>query len=63
LATAEKVKGMGVAVLGFLFGNAFCLSYSCFDFGPLGFDSLAGQEWGASSCLLQDAHADFGICW
>jgi len=59
----EKVKGIDVAVLGFLFGNAFYLSYSCFDFGPLGFDSLGGQEGGATSCLLQDTHADVGICW
>jgi len=59
----EKVKGMGVAVLGFLIVNAFCLSYSCFDFGPLGFDSLAGQEREAPSCLLQDAHADVGVHW
>jgi hypothetical protein len=49
------VKGIGVAVRGFLFENAFWLRDFPFEIGPRAFDSQAGQERGTPSCLLQDA--------
>ena len=62
------MKGIGVAVRGFLFENAFWLRNFRFEIGLRVFDSQAGQERGAPSCLLQDAAQTSGCvgkvkCW